>query len=96
MPSTEAELEAVLAIKPTRDNIIIKIAEIIDQTASGIYTGKPTRNEFAHIISVGPDVTQVSVGDKVLMELGEWRILKDYGDLFAVSKEERVIGVFAD
>lgn len=66
-------------IRPLRDNLIIKREQIKDKTDSGIFL--PTErtmqgisvkgagsglNEWGFVLSVGPDVKGIKIGEKVL------------------------------
>lgn len=70
-------------MQPTKDIILIKVDAPKEQTASGIFIKEDWKSlpPFGEVLAVGPDVTGVEVGDRVLFER--------YGSL-VLNKEERL------
>lgn len=65
-------------IKPLHDKVLIERLETTKETASGIilrHSGEPDR---AKVIAVGPEVTEVQVGDVVQPDWGQAAKLQDY------------------
>ena len=55
--------------KPLGDRVLLQEEEVVTQTASGIYIPDNASKEkptHATVVAIGPDVTHVAVGDKVV------------------------------
>ena len=55
-------------MKPFSNNVIVKRSEKILTTASGILLQRTDEADYADIVSIGPDVVDVAVNDKVLLD----------------------------
>lgn len=55
-------------MKPLSNNIIVKRSEKNLTTAAGIILQRNDEADFAEVVNVGPDVVDVSVNDKVLLD----------------------------
>jgi co-chaperonin GroES (HSP10) len=53
---------------PLNNNVIVKRSEKKLTTESGIILQRNDDADFADVISVGPDVVDVTVGEKVLLD----------------------------
>ena len=57
-----------MKLRPMADNIVLKATEAEETTASGIILAAATREKPAifEVMSAGPDVKEIKVGDKVI------------------------------
>ena len=69
-------------IKPLSDRIVIKRLEGIKETSSGIVLKRTEEPDRAEVLSVGPDVDEVAVGDIVLLD---WNAATKAGDNYVIS-----------
>ena len=81
-------------MQPLRDNIIVKRVAHERKTDSGLIlqsnAGEPDR---AEVISLGPKVDEVQIGDVVLLN---WNKAKNVsGDLWVISEDD-IVAVFED
>ena len=58
-----------MKLKPTADNIVLKQTEAEETTSSGIILATTAKEKPAiyEVMSAGPDVKEVKVGDKVVV-----------------------------
>ena len=57
-----------MKLKPTADNIVLKQTEAEETTASGIILAAAKEKPAIYeVMSAGPDVKEVKVGDKVVV-----------------------------
>jgi co-chaperonin GroES (HSP10) len=73
-------------MKPLRDNIIVTRIAAEKQTASGIILKHTEGPDRAKVISLGPKVDEVSVGDEVLLNWN--RAVKIEGEDYIVPINE--------
>jgi len=71
-------------MKPFSNNVIVKRSEKILTTASGILLQRTDEADYADIVSIGPDVVDVAVNDKVLL---------DWNKAIKIDKENYKISV---
>ena len=69
---------------PLKDNVIVKKAEKNLVTASGIVLQRSDEADLADVVSIGSDVEEVSVDDKVLI---------DWNQAIKIDKENYKISV---
>ena len=83
-------------MKPTRDNVLISRVEPNLTTESGIILKNPLEPDRALIKGIGPDVTEVSVGEKTMVDAGFLRrlvcVLQRAGSLY-LYRRQRADGV---
>jgi co-chaperonin GroES (HSP10) len=86
-----------MEIRPLSDKVLVAENKKENTTESGIIlegtrgTGEATR---ATVLAIGPDVTEVKVGDVILIEWSKASPVK-VGDVQrAIIKEENIIAVF--
>jgi co-chaperonin GroES (HSP10) len=86
-----------MEIRPLSDKVLVAENKKENTTESGIIlegtrgTGEATR---ATVLAIGPDVTEVKVGDVILIEWSKASPVK-VGDLQrAIIKEENIIAIF--
>ena len=86
-----------MKLKPTADNIVLKQTEAEETTASGIILAaakeKPAIDE---VMSAGPDVKDVKVGDKVVVGKFTGNEIKLDGDEYKFVKLEDVLAIVTD
>lgn len=80
-------------LQPLGDNIIAQIEEAEKKTASGLYlpdksTEKP---KIAVVLSVGKDVKQVKVKDRIVYKSYSTTDIKVGSEEFVIVKEEDVL-----
>ena len=80
-------------MKPIKKKILIELAEVQEKTESGIYLQRPTREQTGVVLAIGSEVEDVSVGDKIMFQHGEFQ---PYGDNQAIIEEKHVIGIFTN
>lgn len=80
--------------KPLNDYIVLELAPKSNMKGSIIITNE-VREQWGIIVSVGPKVKDVYVGQKVQFEHGQFKPLQKDGEKeYALVKEEHVIGIF--
>lgn len=86
-----------MEIRPLSDKVLVAENKKENTTESGIIlegtrgTGEATR---ATVLAIGPDVTEVKVGDVILIEWSKASPVK-VGDVQrAIIKEENIIAIF--
>jgi co-chaperonin GroES (HSP10) len=87
-----------MAVKPTRDNILVTQAEAEGgerTTESGLIltASVETGIKPAHVVAVGPDVTTVEPGSKVYLKWSECTALTHGGIEAALCKEKYVLAI---
>lgn len=83
-------------ITPLNDNVLVSEnkkevtseAGIILEQARSVHDMTP-----AMVIAIGPEVTEVQVGDEVYLDWSKGNIVKHDGDEFVVVKEQHIIAV---
>lgn len=83
-------------LKPIKDNVIVELIEKELETASGIILKRadPTEVNKASVLAIGPDVTDVQVGDTILPNWNKAAKTVFEGQDFYVIKQEEIVGVF--
>jgi len=76
---------------PLHDKIIVQRLEKVNQTASGIILKSSPEPDRAKVVSIGPDVEEISIGDEILVNWNGAIKVKD--DLYTL-KVEHVVAVF--
>ena len=87
-----------MKLRPMADNIVLKATEAEETTASGIILAAATREKPAiyEVMSAGPDVKDVKVGDKVIVSKFIGGDLKLDGVEYKFVKLEDVLAVVTD
>ena len=67
-----------MIIKPLHDKVLIERIENIKQTSSGIILKHSEEPDKARVIAVGPDASELSVGDVVQPDWGKATKVQDY------------------
>ena len=82
-------------IRPMNDRVLIAQNAKENKTESGIILGDRGTGEVskATVLAVGPDVTEVKVGDVILPEWSKASPVKVDGNERAMIKEEHIIAV---
>ena len=87
-----------MKLKPTADNIVLKQSEAVETTTSGIILATTTKEKPAiyEVMSAGPDVKEVKVGDKVVVDNFKGNDIKLDGVDYKFVKLEDVLAVVTD
>ena len=87
-----------MKLKPTADNIVLKQTEAEETTSSGIILATTTKEKPAiyEVMSAGPDVKEVKVGDKVVVGKFTGSEIKLDGVEYKFVKLEDVLAVVTD
>ena len=88
----------IASIKPIGKYVLVELAPVTNKTTAGLILVTPKREPIALIIAVGPKVTEVEVGDEILFQNGDFKLvqhknLPDGAD-YALIHEDHIIGVF--
>jgi len=86
----------MLMLKPIKSNVIIELIEKEKVTASGIIlkSADPSEANRATVLAVGPDVTDIEVGQEVLPNWNAAKKSKYEDQEFYVIEQEEIVGVF--
>ena len=87
-----------MKLKPTADNIVLKQSEAVETTTSGIILATTTKEKPAiyEVMSAGPDVKEVKVGDKVVVDNFKGNDIKLDGVDYKFVKLEDVLAIVTD
>lgn len=82
-------------IKPTKSNVLIDEIKEENKSDSGlILTGTDLQDTpTALVIAVGPDVTEVKFGDKIIPDWSKGTVVEVFDRQGVMIKEEDIIGV---
>ena len=87
-----------MKLRPTADNIVLKQTEAEETTSSGIILATTAKEKPAiyEVMSAGPDVKEVKVGDKVVVGKFTGSEIKLDGVEYKFVKLEDVLAVVTD
>ena len=87
-----------MKLRPMADNIVLKATQAEETTSSGILLAAATREKPAifEVMSAGPDVKEVKVGDKVIVSKFIGNDLKLDGVEYKFVKLEDVLAIVTD
>ena len=86
-----------MKLKPMADNLLLKQAEAVETTASGIIlAAAKEKPAFYEVMSVGPDVKGIASGDKVVVGNYVGSDIKLDGEDYKFVKLEDVLAVVTD
>ena len=81
-----------MTLKPLKDRIVAKVEKPLEKTASGILLGEAKEKPaYAVVESVGPDVTGVKKGDKIIYKEYSTTEVKVDDTEYIILKEEDVL-----
>lgn len=84
-------------IKPFGKKILVTEKANENVTESGIVlSGKTNETTAAVILEIGPDVTEVNVGDVVYLEWGKGHPVKVDGQMMAIIDEQYISAVIEE
>jgi co-chaperonin GroES (HSP10) len=88
-------------IQPLHDKVVVVKIKNDNKTASGIIVEKGLGEvDKAQVIAIGPKVSDVKVGDKVLIDwnkASQSKVTDDKGDIpVYILKEEFIVGVYQE
>lgn len=80
---------------PLNDNVVILRDEIVTTTKGGLLlaTGSLEKPQTGEILSIGPEVTEVKPGERVLYSNRAGAVFKIEGEEVFILKEENIIGI---
>jgi chaperonin GroES len=86
-----------MQLQPLADRIVARPVEAEAKTASGILLSESAKEkpQLAEVLSVGKDVKEVKVGDRIVHAESEYSSnrLKINGEEYIIVKEEDVLAV---
>ena len=86
-----------MKLKPTADNILLKQTEAVETTTSGIILATTKEKPAIYeVMSAGPDVKEVKVGDKVVVDNFKGNDIKLDGVDYKFVKLEDVLAIVTD
>ena len=87
-----------MKLKPTADNIVLKQTDAVETTTSGIILATTTKEKPAiyEVMSAAPDVKEVKVGDKVVVDNFKGNDIKLDGVDYKFVKLEDVLAIVTD
>ncbi len=86
-----------MKLKPMADNILLKQAEAMETTASGIIlAAAKEKPAFYEVISAGPEVKDIAAGDRVVVGNFTGSDIKLDGVDYKFVKLEDVLAVVTD
>lgn len=82
-----------VSINPLADYVVAKQVEAETKTASGLYLPSQAQEKpkVAEVVAVGPNATQVKVGDKILYKSYSTTDVKVGSEAYILVKEEDVL-----
>jgi chaperonin GroES len=86
-----------MKLQPLADRLVAKPLEAQEKTSSGFYVPESAKEkpQMGEVISVGKDVKEIKVGDKVVYKstYGAVETVKVANDELMIMKEEDVLAV---
>ena len=80
-------------MKPTKNNVLVEKKEQTLSTSSGIILKRAIDDDRAIVKAIGPDVTEVSVNDEVILN---WNSAIKVEDSLYIIPVEEIIMVIED
>lgn len=81
-----------MTLKPLKDRVVAKQEKPLEKTASGILLGEAKEKPaYAVVESVGPDVSAIKKGDKIIYKEYSTTEVKIDGVDYIILKEEDVL-----
>jgi chaperonin GroES len=80
-------------LKPLADKVVVERIEGIKTTASGIVLKTTEEPDRARVLAVGPDATELNVGDIVCLN---WNAAVKTSDEVYVISEEHIVFVYGE
>ena len=86
-----------MKLKPTADNIVLKQSDAVETTTSGIILATTKEKPAIYeVMSAGPDVKEVKVGDKVVVSNFKGNDIKLDGVEYKFVKLEDVLAIVTE
>lgn len=84
-----------MKLKPLADNIVLKSAVAEDTTASGIIlaTSNKEKSAIYEVVSAGPGVKEVKVGEQVVVGQFAGADMKIDGESYKFVKEKDILAI---
>lgn len=90
---------AIQSVTPLKDRVLVAENKTEQKTASGIILDgvNSTRDsKSGTVIAIGPQVTDVKVGDKILLDWSKASIVKVGDAQRVIVKQEDIVGILED
>jgi co-chaperonin GroES (HSP10) len=78
-------------MKPTKNNVLVSRVKPNLETESGIILRESLNPDRALIESIGPDVTEISVGEEAMVD---WNRATDVGDGKYIISIDNIVMIF--
>ena len=86
-----------MKLRPTADNIVLKQSDAVETTTSGIILATTKEKPAIYeVMSAGPDVKEIKVGDKVVVDNFKGNDIKLDGVDYKFVKLEDVLAIVTD
>ena len=86
-----------MKLKPTADNIVLKQSDAVETTTSGIILATTKEKPAIYeVMSAGPDVKEIKVGDKVVVDNFKGNDIKLDGVDYKFVKQGDILAVVID
>jgi chaperonin GroES len=82
-----------MTARPLQDRIHVERLKPDEKSAGGIIFAAPDRPDFAKVIAIGPKVTDVAVGDTVILGKFAGSTVKFEGEPMLLVKEDEIFAV---
>lgn len=90
----EMTREDVLKVLPTANRVVVKETRETKVGSIILAESSQTKNTFAEVIAIGPDVAAIKVGDRVLIEkYTGTELLDDQSEVYSIVIEDDILGV---
>lgn len=84
-------------VQPTKSNVLVAQNKDDKKSESGIILDKANSvldSKTGTVLAIGPDVTEVKVGDKILLEWNKAKVVNVDGSQRVIIKESDIVAVF--
>ena len=83
-------------MKALKNNIVVGEVAVEKKTESGLILTQnmETGSRPAKVVAIGPDVTQVKIGEQIVIKWAEAIAVSENGQQYAIVSEDHVYGVF--
>ncbi|NLN50119.1 MAG: co-chaperone GroES [Acholeplasmataceae bacterium] len=83
-------------LKPLNDYVVLKFAEKETKTESGIILSSSDQDKpaFGIVVSVGPKVEEIKIGDKVIYQTYSGTNTKIDDQEFLIIKQEHILAIY--
>lgn len=83
-------------IKPLRDLVVVTLQKDVEQTLTGLLLGNTDQNTKRALVNAkGPNVTEVVIGDIILLDVRDAFELSYQGTDYMIIEEKYILGTHA-